>query len=331
MPHLTRSASDSLIRVLSPVDSIFSASCSRVRFIGLDKTAPVCSEMCFANVAEFFLVDAKISACPPFFTVFKAKFVAGFFVLFSIFRASPSLNWISSFRSTPSLRVTGRHSVRTWLALSQPAISSTLFMVALSARICVSGLICMSLASTISSVGPRSASFSRCTSSAITSEISSIHLALCRRSESAFSLVVIIMSYRCSHGSLLSKSPVLMPTVTRFPSFFLSVVYFLNSSNFSLAKALSGVRYMTLPFFSKMCLSPQSSAMRVFPDAVGLAKTRFLHSNTPAFMACSCGGYNSVIPERSVTSLSASGIGSSVIFTSDAPSFRFVGKIIREC
>ena len=59
--------------------------------------------------------------------------------------------------------------------------------------------------------------------------------------------------------------------------------------------------------------------MRVFPLAVGLAKTRFLHSRTPACMASSCGGYNSAMPLRSVASLSCSGMGSSVTFTLGAP------------
>ena len=72
---------------------------------------------------------------------------------------------------------------------------------------------------------------------------------------------------------------------------------------------------MAFPFFSNTCLRQQSSATSVFPLAVGLAKTRFLHSNAPARMASSCGGYNSVIPLWMMSSLSSSGIASSAIFT----------------
>ncbi len=130
----------------------------------------------------------------------------------------------------------------TCFALSHSAISSTLLIVALRARIWMSGLTCISRANTTSNVGPRSASFRRCTSSAMTREISSIHLARCLRRESAFSFVVMITSYLSSHGSVLSKSPVLMPTLILLPSLFVIVVCFPNSSNFSFAKALNGVR-----------------------------------------------------------------------------------------
>ena len=202
----------------------------------------MCAAIFFAIFTDFFLVDAKTRACPPVFRVFKTRFMVGSRVFFSIFLASPSLYWISSCRSTPSLRVTGRHSVTMYPALSQPAISSTLWMVALKAKTCMSGLTCMSRASTTSSVGPRSPSFKRWTSSATTSEMSSIHLTLCLRSESAFSLVVTMMSYLPSQESPLSKSPVLMPTLTRLPFGLRIDVYFLNSSYFSFAKARRGDR-----------------------------------------------------------------------------------------
>ncbi len=134
----------------------------------------------------------------------KARFMAGFLAVFSIFRAPPSLKWASLCRSTPSLRVTGLHSVVMEFALSHSAASSAFFMVALRAKSWASGFTCMRRARTTSSVGPLSVSLRRCTSSATTREISFTQRDLCLNNESAFSFVVTMMSNFPSHGSLLS-------------------------------------------------------------------------------------------------------------------------------
>jgi hypothetical protein len=54
--------------------------------------------------------------------------------------------------------------------------------------------------------------------------------------------------------------------------------------------------------------------VRVLPEAVGLARTRFFPSRTPARNASSCGGYSSVIPDLIITCFMDSGIGSFSIF-----------------
>ena len=43
------------------------------------------------KLTEFFLVEAKTSACPPPFTICKARFIAGLLVVSFILTASPSL------------------------------------------------------------------------------------------------------------------------------------------------------------------------------------------------------------------------------------------------
>ena len=71
-----------------------------------------------------------------------------------------------------------------------------------------------------------------------------------------------------------------------------------------------------MPFFrlaitcSKMPISPTN----VFPDAVGVARTKFFPSKTPDFIASSCGGYKSVIPVLNRIFFTDSGIGKSIIF-----------------
>ena len=57
-----------------------------------------------------------------------------------------------------------------------------------------------------------------------------------------------------------------------------------------------------------------SSAISVFPLAVGDARTRFLPSSAPFLMASSCGGYSSVMPVFMMTCFASLGIGRSVIF-----------------
>ncbi|MHA2394548.1 MAG: hypothetical protein ACXAEX_21670 [Promethearchaeota archaeon] len=59
----------------------------------------------------------------------------------------------------------------------------------------------------------------------------------------------------------------------------------------------------------------QSSAIRVFPLAVGLARTRFLPSSTPVFIASSCGGYSSFIPWARSKRFIFVGMSRSAIFT----------------
>ena len=71
---------------------------------------------------------------------------------------------------------------------------------------------------------------------------------------------------------------------------------------------------MTLPPFSSTCLRAQSSAINVLPEAVGLARTMFLPSSTPASMQSCWGGNNSDIPKPRSTSLTDSGTDNSAIF-----------------
>ncbi|MCS7097027.1 MAG: hypothetical protein NZ926_00880 [Candidatus Methanomethylicia archaeon] len=57
-----------------------------------------------------------------------------------------------------------------------------------------------------------------------------------------------------------------------------------------------------------------SSAINVFPDAVGIAAIIFSPLSKPLFIACTCGGYKSTIPSLFNTFLIDSGIGNSHIF-----------------
>jgi len=182
------------MRVRSPAVRISSESRCKLRFSGFESSLSVSVEALLARLTELFLVAANMSACPPVLIVCRARLIAGFAVCFSIFWAPPSLNWISVWFSTPSRSVTGRHSVVMESALSHSAASCAFLTVALRARSCAFGLICISLARTTSSVGPRSLSLRRWTSSAMTRVVSFIHLVLWRSRLSAFSLVVIMMS-----------------------------------------------------------------------------------------------------------------------------------------
>ncbi len=172
--------------------------------MGLDTRVFRFAAAFLARLTEFLRVPAKIRVCPPDFTMYRARFMAGSLVVFSIFRAPPSLKCPSLCRSTPSLRVTGLHSVVMEMAFSHSAASSAFFIVALKTRSWASGFTWMRRARTTSSVGPLSVSLRRCTSSATTREISFTQRDLCLSNESAFSLVVTIMSNFSSHGSLLS-------------------------------------------------------------------------------------------------------------------------------
>jgi hypothetical protein len=82
---------------------------------------------------------------------------------------------------------------------------------------------------------------------------------------------------------------------------------------------------MTLPPFSKIYFMAQSSAIKVLPEAVGLASRMFWPSSTPACMHASWGGKSSVIPMPANTSLTLSAIGNSAIFNFFRPDNLDVG------
>ena len=152
----------------------------------------------------------------------------------------PSLNMMLLLSATPSLSSTGLHPVAIHSASSHSATSSAFLMVALRARICRSGFICLSLARATSRVGPRSPPM-RCISSATTREIPPIQGVLCLSRESHFSFVVMTMSYPSSQGVELSRSPVLMPILIFRPSRLSTPAYAWKVSYFSHARARRGV------------------------------------------------------------------------------------------
>ena len=64
--------------------------------------------------------------------------------------------------------------------------------------------------------------------------------------------------------------------------------YSLISLYFSDAKALKGAKYITLqPGLLIKAENIANIAIKVFPDAVGIATTKFLLSNNPFFIASS--------------------------------------------
>jgi len=109
-------------------------------------------------------------------------------------RSVPSVNSMVSPRSTPSFSLTGRQSMAMCSAPSHSAISLLLPTVAERAITCSPGLSMRSFVSVTSSVGPRSGSFIRCTSSAMTRPRERTHSGRWRMSASAFSEVATRIS-----------------------------------------------------------------------------------------------------------------------------------------
>src|SRR3989442_1934099 len=77
---------------------------------------------------------------------------------------------------------------------------------------------------------------------------------------------------------------------------------------------------MAFPCLSRICFRIQISATRVLPLAVGLARTRFFPSKTPALIASSWGGANRPRPSFSHRVLTLGSNANSLIITlSDDP------------
>ena len=200
----------------------------------------------------------------------------------------------------------GLQSVLTRSASSHMARSSALDMVAERAITCIPGLRCMNLVMATSRVGPLPGSCIMCTSSAMMSPRSSIHLLPWRIMESAFSDVAMTMSASDTSSSL-SGSPVVM--TTRIPR----SENFARSSLFSEARAFSGTMYRTFDLFLRTMFRAGMKPTRDFPLAVGTAATRFFPESALG-MASACGGYISLNPCISRASLRASGMSRSLNF-----------------
>src|SRR5271154_3304512 len=87
-----------------------------------------------------------------------------------------------------------------------------------------------------------------------------------------------------------------------------------NSAYFSEARARSGLRYTTLRCSSTILLYAARAAIRVLPDAVGLATSRLFPSSSPASTAAAWGGNSSTNPSALRWVVNSSGSGSSFTF-----------------